>query len=145
MIRLDLMVQCTDKGIEFKPEHKGLFNEYKKDVLKKHNGYTRIRLDPPKRKRTTGEKSQSHHVNGHIDTIANALNRDKAHVKMYMKYLAIENGYPILKDEDSNPVFDLWNHVQGISETDCSVSECAILIETCHIFAAQNKIVLKES
>lgn len=142
--RLDLMVQCSEKGIEFKPEHKELFNEYKKHALKKHNGYTRIRLDPPRRKRTTGENSQSHHVNGDITAIANALQRDFDQVKKFMKYKAIEHGYPILTDDDGNPVFDLWDHMQGISETDCSVEECGILIETCHVFAAENGIELKE-
>ena len=143
-MKLDIMVKVTGKGIEVPPNHKPYYREILKYCIDKKGGYARLQLSPVVQKRTTGEKSQSHHFNGHVKSIADALQRKPEQVKKYMKYLAIENGFPVLKDQDDIPVFDLWDNVQGISETDSSIVECAILIETCHIYAAKNGIELNE-
>ena len=37
---------------------------------KSHGGFISITIATPKNARTTGEKSQSHHLNGHIQQIA---------------------------------------------------------------------------
>lgn len=144
MNRLDVIIKCTNKGIEVPENYKPMFYEVLKYYVKNKGGNIRLRLDSPTQKRSIGDKSQNKHLNGHITTISNALQRDFAQVKKYIKYRAIENGYPILTDGEGNPVFDMWENMQGISETECDKKECGILIEMCHIFAAQNNIELIE-
>lgn len=144
MKKLDIMIKTKAEGIKI-PEHfKPLFDEILAFCNKNRGGYVRLQVSPPVKKRTTGAKSQSHHINGHVGTISQALQRDPKQVKKYIKYLAIENGYPMLKNEDGNPVLDLWDNYQGISEADSSTEECAILIETCHVYAAKCGIELEE-
>ena len=144
-MKLDIIIRAKEGGISIPPSYKDAFKQILEWCKKNRQGNIRVQLSPPVKRRTTGEKSQNHHINGHIGQIANILQRDTKQVKKYMKYLAIENGYPILTDLEGIPIFDLWDNIQGISESDASTSEAAILIETIHKYAAENGIELKEN
>jgi hypothetical protein len=94
-----------------------------------------ITIEPHRRKRSTGYKSQSHHANGHIQQIAAYTGDDFDSVKIALKHEAIAAGYP----------FDtIMGRVIPWSETRIDTAQCAILIETCHRIAAELGISLKE-
>lgn len=112
---------------------------------KKHGGYVTVTIETPRKPRTTGEGSQSHHLNGHVQQIAAETGNPFEVVKMEIKHRAISMGYPILYKPDGTPRTDLWGRVMGISEADSSTSECALLIETAHRLAAELGIFLQEN
>ena len=102
-----------------------------------------VLIEPERQKRSTGEYSQNHHLNGHIQQIAMYYDQPFEDVKRYMKQQAVTRGYPILM-RAGKPVTDMWGNVDGISEADASSKECAILIDFVNWFADDNGIVLEE-
>lgn len=102
----------------------------------KNNGYVRIRISLPGRPRTTGEKSQNRHINGHIQQIAIETGNDFEVVKMAIKSAAISEGYGFQTLPDGS----VW----PISESEATIEQAAVLIETIHRFAMEWGIILKE-
>lgn len=104
------------------------------DFAEKHDTAT-VRILPVRKARTTGERSQSHHLNGHVQTIAMETGNDFQAVKEVVKMRAISMGYP-------------FKTYHGItvpqSEADASTVECALLIDAVHQLAAEEGIVLVE-
>jgi len=94
-----------------------------------------FRVSAPRRKRTTGERSQNHHLNGHVQTICVETGNDFEAVKQVVKLRAVAMGYP----------FQTFHGVTvPKSEADASTVECGILIEAVHQLAAEEGIALKE-
>ena len=77
--------------------------------------------------RTTGWKSQNHHINGHCQQIAMGTGCSFSAVKERMKELAIDRGYPIETLPDGA--------VKARSEADVDTVAAAALIDTIHQFA----------
>ena len=101
-----------------------------------HNDYVLLTIQPPKHRRTTGEHSQNHHLNGHIMQICNATQNSYNAVKDEIKRIATEEmGYPY---EEIN------GHIHPIGESESSTDECALLIEAAHVLAADLGIILEE-
>jgi len=98
-------------------------------------GYVRIQLLKPSMPRTTGEASQNHHINGHVQQIAMETGNDFDTVKLAAKYQAISMGYPF------RTVFD---QVVPYSETELDTEQAGILIEALHFIAAESNIRLRE-
>lgn len=98
-------------------------------------GWATVKLSRPRRPRTTGWHSQSHHLNGHIQQICVETGNDFDAVKSVVKMRAISRGYP-------------FHTFQGIaipqSEAQSSVEECALLIDEVHQLAAELGISLRE-
>ncbi|MBW2037427.1 MAG: hypothetical protein JRI41_08115 [Deltaproteobacteria bacterium] len=87
------------------------------------------------RRRTTGWKSQNHHINGHVQQICIETGQDFETVKAMVKIRAIDAGYP----------FDVYrNFTIPKSEAFCNTQEAAMLIEAAHVIAAELGIILKE-
>jgi hypothetical protein len=85
-------------------------------------------------RRTTGWKSQSHHINGHCQQIAEATGNDFDAIKTYCKTQAISRGYP----------FDtIKGQVVPWSETRIDVLQASILIDEIHHIAADEGILLR--
>ena len=102
----------------------------------KNNGYVLVTLQPPKRPRTTGAESQNHHLSGHIMAICNETGNDYDSVKDAVKMIAVENmGYPYKT---------IGGRIVPQRERECSVEDCAKLIEAAHILAADLGIILQE-
>lgn len=99
------------------------------------NRYVLITLSAPKRPRTTGEKSQNHHLNWHIQSICLATGNDFETIKSVVKMRAVAMGYPF-QTYHGLPV--------PKSEADASVEECALLIDAVHQLAAEEGIALKD-
>jgi hypothetical protein len=91
----------------------------------------------PRRPRTTGDKSQNHHLNGHIQGICVETGNSFEAVKMAVKLRAVEMGYPFQTLPNGA--------IDPQSEAASSTEECAILIESAHMIAAEWGIALIES
>lgn len=102
-----------------------------------------ILVESEKRTRSTGEFSQSHHLNGHIQQICRETGNDFTTIKEYIKSKAVSRGYP-QKKFHGQPLYDLYDRPVGISEADSSSEECSILIDEAHILAYELGIVLIE-
>lgn len=114
--------------------------EWYKSLVKRGNAmgdWYDVTIALPKRTRSTGYKSQNHHLNGHCTQIAVQTGNEFDYVKMWVKCRAIDMGYPFetLKTGDRFPR----------SESLASVGDCAILIESAHMLAAELGIDLVES
>jgi len=97
--------------------------------------FFRVQISHPRRPRTTGEKSQNHHINGHIQQIALETGNDFETVKTYVKKQAVSMGYPF--DSFQGDIIP-W------SERRIDRQQAAILIEACHRLAAELGIFLTE-
>ena len=98
-------------------------------------GQMTFSLSKPRNPRTTGEGSQSHHLNGHIQQIANGIGDSFEDIKLAIKFEARSAGYPGR---------EIAGHWMPQHETDCDTVECGILIETAHRVAAFLNIKLIE-
>jgi len=96
-----------------------------------------VRLSRPRRPRTTGYRSQNHHLNGHIQQIASYTGDSFDDVKGHIKREAIADGYPIRTTS--------WGEAVPQSESDASSFECGLLIEAAHRVASFLGATLKES
>ena len=102
----------------------------------KNNGYVLVTLQPPKRPRTTGKESQNAHLNGHVMQICNETGNDYDSVKDAVKMIAVENmGYPYKT---------IGGQIVPQRERECSVEDCAKLIEAAHVLAVDLGIILQE-
>ncbi len=104
-------------------------------VQRKRDPYYRIRIDRPRKARTTGERSQNTHINGHLQQIAIETGNDFDTVKLYCKEQAVSEGYPF--DEFGGKMIPY-------SETRIDTVQAGVLIETIHRLAAELGIVLVE-
>ena len=109
--------------------------------MKEGRPYT-VTIKPWYKPRTTGKKkdndkgSQNTHINGHIQTICMKDDNSFDAVKMRMKVLAIDRGYPIETLPDGS--------VMPKSEADINTLEAGYLIDTIHQFADEWNIKLIE-
>jgi len=110
----------------------GLLQE---DVVKKSRQLY-VRLDKPRRPRSTGKRSQNAHLNGHVQQIAAYTGDSFDDVKEHIKRESVAMGYPVYTDS-----FGVV-HVQ--SESECDTTECAMLIDTAHRIASFLGVELKE-
>lgn len=102
----------------------------------KHNDYVLVTIQPPKRPRTTGERSQNHMLNGNIMQICNETGNDYDTVKLAVKMIAVEQlGYPYKT---------IAGNVIPLRERESSTVECSKLIEASFMLAADLGIVLRE-
>ena len=102
----------------------------------KNNDYVSVTLSRPYSPRTTGPKSQNHHLNGHIMQICEETGNDYEAIKFCVKMIAVEQmGYPFTT---------VAGHVWPKRERNSDTEECAKLIEASHVLAAQMGIILRE-
>ena len=140
MVQYVLKLAAVAGKIAFLPPADGGANESIKRELRKcrdkHNAFALLTIEPPKKRRTTGEGSQNHHLNGHIMQICNETGNSYNAVKDEVKRIAVElMGYP----------YEIVNgHIHPQGESESSTEECAKLIEAAHVLAAEQGIILKE-
>ena len=133
--------RVDEKGkIAFLPPSEIELQEAIRKVLRsckeKNNDYVSVTLARPYSPRTTGPKSQNHHLNGHIMQICERTGNDYETIKYCVKMIAVEQmGYPFTT---------VAGHVWPKRESDCNTEECAKLIEASHVLAAQMGIILRE-
>ena len=96
-----------------------------------------VKLGMPRKPRTTGDKSQSHHFNGHVQQIAAYTGNSFDDEKMHLKREAISMGYPSHTTT--------YGDVVPESEANASTVECGYLIDTAHEVASFLNLKLKET
>lgn len=144
-MKIDRHIRMDDLAIlNMDANFAGQLEKLQKKSAEKHGGYVRMVLSVPEKPRTTGEKSQNHHLNGHIQFICQETGNDFSDVKKYVKQAAIPMGYPIKQNDKGDDVLDMYGNPVGISEADCNTTECALLIEAVHMVAAELGIILPE-
>jgi hypothetical protein len=105
-----------------------------------------VTISTPSRKRTTGDLSQSHHLNGHIQQIAVATGNDFDDVKLYVKRRAMSMGLPYLTNENGDVVYSLIDgEPLPMSERDMTTIQCGWCIDCAHIVAADFGVTLVEN
>lgn len=88
------------------------------------------------KRRTTGDRSQNHHIHGHIRDIAQQTGNAFGATKHRLKALAMDDGeYPGLL------VFDGY---EPVSEADLNTLQAGVFIEWLHRFAAEWGVILEE-
>ena len=132
-----MIFQITDK-----PNLTEMWEEACKKAFK-HNVFVEVIIRPERKLRSTGDKSQSHHLNGHIQQICKETGNEFQDVKEYIKSKAVAMGYPMLM-KDGKVVVNPYGEPRGISEADSSIEECSLLIEQAHMLASEYGIELKE-
>lgn len=98
-------------------------------------GYMRVELGKPGKPRTTGDGSQSHHINGHVQQIAAETGNSFDDVKLAAKHDAISRGYPFRT---------IAGQIIPYSESEIDTVAAGHLIETLHQIAAELGIALQE-
>lgn len=126
-----------------KPNLTAMWEEASMKAFKK-NVLVEVTIRPQRKARSTGEKSQNKHLNGHIQQICQETGNDFQDVKEYIKSRAVSMGYPMLTKPDGQIIVNPYGEPRGISEADSNTEECAILIEVAHMLASEYGIVLKE-
>lgn len=106
--------------------------------LSRLKGKVRAELAAPHNPRSTGWKSQNHHINGHCQQIAVETGASFEAVKYFMKMEAIGAGWLI----DTLPNGQAVPKSEG--DPDISSWHASILIETIHRIAAEWSIFLRE-
>jgi hypothetical protein len=94
-----------------------------------------VKLDKIRKHRSTGWKSQNHHINGHCQQIAQDTGNDFDTVKTYCKTQAISRGYPF---------DDYHGQVVPWSESRIDTLQASYLIDMIHQLAAELGIILQE-
>jgi hypothetical protein len=94
-----------------------------------------VKLDKIRKHRSTGWKSQNHHINGHCQQIAQDTGNDFDTVKTYCKTQAISRGYPIDV---------IRGQVVPWSESRIDTLQASYLIDMIHQLAAELGIILQE-
>ena len=96
-------------------------------------------------KRTTGEKSQNHRLNGFISQFCDATGNDFYDIKLYVKRKAMRRGLPAKTDNNGEIIY---SKVDGeplpISEADMNTIQCSWAIEEIQQLAAEYGIILRE-
>jgi hypothetical protein len=102
----------------------------------KNGDWYDVTIEEPKRGRTTGAHSQSHHGNGHCMQISAETGNSFEAVKMHTKYMAMEQGGW------------QWDTIAGKeypkSEAGATIEEAIVWIEATHQLAAELGIKLVE-
>lgn len=91
-----------------------------------------------RRLRTTGDKSQNHHLNSHIQQLTEFFGASFDHVKTELKYMACDTGKYRFRTRKKT------GERLPYSETEIDTKECAVLIEMAHIMAAEYNVILRE-
>ena len=99
----------------------------------KHNGYLTLDVSLPHRKRSTGWKSQNHHLFGHAAQIGKELGYDRR-----------EMVYLIAEMTSDWPMREYKGRMVPASESTISVEVASAAIEVAHRIAAENGIRLVE-
>lgn len=123
--------------VEVPLSYKPLLDALLQKTYNRHNGHLDFTVDTPKRPRTTGYKSQNHHLRGHEQQIAKALG------------LTLTEVHETIKNELADWPEKQINGPRGerfvkLSEAEISTEVCAAAIELCHAWAAHTGVTLIE-
>jgi hypothetical protein len=119
--------------VQVPTDYKARVDDLLQKAYAKHNGHLTFSVELPHKPRSTGYKSQNHHLWGHAAQIGQDLGYDRRE----MVYLIAEmtNGWPMAEYKGK---------MVPRSEATISSEVAAQAIETAHRIAAENRIILRE-
>ena len=126
----------TEFVVEIPKQYLDAYDNLRQWMYEKRNFNLYLKVDRPRKPRTTGYRSQSAHFNGHCQQLANETGDYFDDMKMNLKRKAISKGYPTRTNS--------FGDLVPISEADASTVECAMLIDTAHEIASFLNVKLKE-
>lgn len=110
-----------------------------------------LRIETPRKKRSTGYRSENSHTHGHYADIAEQLSTDALaytpeKIGQAIKKMAMKDGYwpPEMNSAGEPIVNPITKELEPRSEADSSVAESAELIEYIHQWADTNGLWLTE-
>ena len=109
------------------------WDNFCKIMDEKHGGYHSLKIDKPYKPRSTGYRSQNHHLHGHIRQIAIETYHNMGEIKDYIKTECPEW-----------PWVDVLGKMKPKSESELTSEQAAAAIEFCHRLAAEQGIRLVE-
>ena len=110
------------------------------EAVRKNRGLLQVTVEVLPRPRTLKENAYFHVLCGRLASMSGAT---KEGVKHLAKKRAIEMGYPIATDEKGMPIQD-DDGFEGLSSKECTVEQCAILIEAVKALAAEHGYYLED-
>ena len=122
--------------IEIPKEYKELWLSLLAYCEQKRITQLHVKIGKPVKPRTTGFRSQNHHLNGHIQQICQETGDYFDDMKTCVKRRAVARGYPTRTD--------VFGDIVPLSESAASTVECALLIEEVHVVASFLSVELKE-
>ena len=138
-MKLDLpkaeRIRTGDSGI-FSCRIPAQYVEAYKAIIYKSPEQVHVTIQLVRKLRSTWYLSQNHRLNGFIQQVCMSTGNEFDMIKMTVKLRAIDKGYPFV----TLPTGDRYPQ----SESNASVSECAILIQEIEQLAAEESIVLQE-
>ena len=132
----DVEITGRDVKLRFPHGYEDALRVLDKRLKSKKASQVYVKIGYPRKPRTTGDKSQNHHLNGHIQQICQETGDEFDDVKMEIKRRAIKRGYPTRTDSFRNVIAE--------SEGNASTVECGYLIEEAHDVAAFCNVKLRE-
>jgi hypothetical protein len=109
------------------------------------NDYWRVSLEPWRNKRSTGDHSQNHRLNGFIHQYCDYTGYLFEDVKLFVKRNAMALGLPAALDKNGNIVYSITDgNVMPKSEKDMNTQECGWCIQVIELMAAELGITLHE-
>lgn len=130
--------------VQIPPEYEAGYAEIIRQCSK--DDMIRLEISKPKKSRTTGERSQNHHINGHIQQICMETGNDFEDVKLAAKRRAFKRGLPYKTKPNGEVVYSMIDgEPVPVSEADMSTVEAGYLIDELHQIAAELDIVLREN
>lgn len=126
----------SDITIKVPRDHVDAWANLRGYLEKKRITQVYCKIGRPRRIRTTGYRSQNHHLNGHCQQIAEYTGDYFDDVKRHIKMMAIAKGYPSKTNS--------FGEVVALSEADATTFQCAMLIDAAHEAASFLDIKLKE-
>jgi hypothetical protein len=141
--KLDIIVKIpSNRGIRIPDKFQQTFRDILDYCEKKRNGYLRVQVSPPYVRRSRGQQGLVHDW---FQDIAVFTGNDLGHVKMAMKIMAMDEGWPPMRHADGSPVIDiLTGKPKPMSEGEASIEEEQILLRVTERFAAEYGIELRK-
>lgn len=110
-----------------------------------------VEIFTPRKKRSTGYRSQNSHTHGHYEDIAEQLSSDDVQyspdeIGRALKLMAMKSGeWPAKRDRKGKTIIDpITKALEPMSEADATAAESARLIEFIHFWADSNGLWLTE-
>lgn len=118
---------------------KSCFVKMETELMLNHAAWQMVTITSPTKPRSTGYRSQNSRIHGHCADIAaqagKAEFKDPEQIKLLMKYLAIDRGYPHS---------EYRGKIIPKKSSECNTLEANILLETIQQFADENNFYLTE-
>ena len=136
ILACDFQIKGAWLGFKIPQTHREMLSVLQQRASERRLTQLYVKVDLPKKIRTTGYRSQNAHAHGHATTISEYTGYYVNEIMDYAKGLAVSWGYPTH--------VGIGGDIVPISEKDASTTEYSYVIEELHKIASEMGIQLKE-